>query len=224
MTANRNLYNLAVAATAVIIITATFGAYYYTQYAAATSDNSTLAGELNNANANYTRLASNFNSLLPRYNETISLLSRAIAVMNTSDPAYVQASLELSGLWQAYLTLKPAAPSLLVNSVLLDYGNGTRLWHNSTAVQAGWNLYVETVVLTHGKVTAQWYPQYGEHFVTGIGGVIDTTSKSWFVWSYTKPSWQLAQTGADGVLASAGSVLAWTYCGVDQSYNPTCTP
>lgn len=225
MTSARGLYGLAVAAAALVVISATFGGYYYLQASTASSNNSQLTAELNSANGNYTRLASNFNLLLSRYNQTISLLSQTIAVINTSLPIYRQASLELSSLWQTYQSLSPASTKLLHNSFLFDFGNGTRRWYNDTAIDAGWNVYIETVVLTDGQVNAQWYPQFGAHLISGISGVSNTNTKYWFLWSYNKTAaWQTSQVGADAILVASGSVYAWTYCGADINFSPTCRP
>jgi hypothetical protein len=189
------------------------------------ASNSQLARELNSASSNYTKLAANFNLLLSRYNETISLLSRSIAVMNTSQPVYRQASSELGGLWQTYQSLSPASASLLRNNFLFVFGNGTRAWYNNTAIDAGWNVYIQTVVLTKGQVVAQWYPQYAAHLISAIGGVSNSRTQYWFLWSYDKTaSWQPSQVGADAILVTSGSVFAWTYCTVDLSFNPTCHP
>ncbi len=118
--------------------------------------------------ASSTSLASNYNSSLSLYNETFSLLVGAIAVVNTSLPIYQQASNELSQLWSRYLSLKPASSSLYAADILIDFGNGTRLWYNDTKVQPGWNMYTETVVLSRGDLQAQWYPD-----VSGAPGVGD---------------------------------------------------
>lgn len=225
MTSRNSLYGLVVAATALVIISATFGGYYYLQASTAASNNSQLIAELNSANSNYTKLASNFNSLISSYNVSIFLLSRTIAVINTSLPIYKQSSLELSALWQTYQSLSPVSTSLLRNSVLFDFGNGTHRWFNNTAIDAGWNLYIETVVLNNGHVDAQWYPQYGEHLVNGIGGISNTATKDWFLWSYNKTAgWQPSQVGADGILATSGSVYGWTFCKADSNFNPVCHP
>ena len=224
MTGRSTLYGVAVAAAALILISATAAGYYYVQDSKANYNNAQLTSELNDANASYSNLASNFNTLLARYNQTIYLLSNSIAVMNTSLPAYKEASAQLGALWVGYQSLSPAE-SHLRNSVYFDFGNGTHSWYNGTAIGAGWNLYIETVVLMKGQVVGTWYPAYGEHFITGIGGVPNTATKYWFLWTYSKvASWQVAQVGADGILATSGSVYAWTYCGADASFNPTCTP
>lgn len=211
--------------TALVIISATFGGYYYLQASATASINSQLVAELNSANSNYTKLASNFNTLISSYNESIYLLSRTIAVINTSLPIYRQSSLELTALWQTYQSMSPVSTSLLRNSILFDFGNGTSRWFNDTAIDAGWNLYIETVVLNNGHVDAQWYPQYGEHLVNGIAGISNTGTKYWFLWSYNKTAgWQTSQVGADSVLVTSGSVYGWTYCAEDTNFNPVCRP
>ena len=140
-------------------------------------------------------------------------------------PIYTQASTQLSQLWSQYLALKPARGTLYSADILIDYGNGTRVWHNGTAAQPGWNMYTETVVLTGGDIQAQWYPQYQEHLVSAIGGIPDTQTKSWFLWTYNATaSWQSAQVGADLLPVYNGSVFAWTFCGETASYSPDCTP
>lgn len=225
MTSKSSFYALSAAAAAIVIISTTFAGYYYVQNSNTASNNSKLTSELNSVNSNYTKLASNFNLLLSRYNESISLLSRSIGVINTSLPIYKQASLELSTLWQTYQTLSPVSSSLLRNSMLFDYGNGTHRWYNDTAIDAGWNLYVETVVLNRGNLNAQWYPQYGEHLVNGIAGISNTATKDWFLWSYNKTAgWQSSQVGADGILVTSGSVYGWTFCKADSNFNPVCHP
>jgi hypothetical protein len=225
LTSRSSLYTLAIAATALIIISATFAGYYYVQSSNTASNNSKLIAELNNANSNYTKLASNFDLLISSYNESIYLLSRTIAVINTSLPIYKQSSLELTTLWQTYQNLSPVSTLLLRNNMLFDFGNGTQRWFNNTAIDAGWNVYIETVVLNNGHVDAQWYPQYGEHLITGIGGISNSATKYWFLWSYNKTAgWHSSQVGADSILVTSGSVYGWTYCAADANLNPACRP
>jgi hypothetical protein len=164
--ATRAIYGAAVTLAALLIISATAGAYYYYEYQQAAQSKSQYVSELKTEASQYDGLASNYNSSLALYNETFALLVGAIAVVNTSLPIYQQASSELSQLWGKYLSLKPASSSLYSADVLMDFGNGTRLWYNDTQVQPGWNMYVETVVLTHGDLQAQWYPDYQEHLIT----------------------------------------------------------
>jgi hypothetical protein len=225
LTSRSSLYAFAIATSALIVISATIAGYYYVQSSNNASNNSHLVAELNNANSNYSKLASNFNLLFTNYNESLSLLSRSIAVINTSLPIYKQSSLELTVLWQNYQSLSPVPSTLLRNSILFDFGNGTRKWFNQTAINPGWNLYIETVVLNDGKVDAQWYPQYGEHLVNGIGGISNSATQYWFLWSYNKTAgWRSSQVGADNILVTSDSVYGWTYCAADANFNPVCRP
>ncbi len=221
----RSIYGIAAIAVASILVGGTFAAYYFSQYSGEKSANAGLLQELNDSTSKYTQLASNYNTLLSRYNESISLLSRSISVINTSEPVYQQASKELNSLWQTYLGLKPASTTLLQNDVLINFGNGTRVWYNNTRAQPGWNFYVETVVVENGNVVAKWYPQFGSHLVSAIGGVSSTQNKFWFVWTFSRAaSWQQAPVGADQLMVLNGSTFAWTFCQVDQNFNPTCKP
>ncbi len=98
--------------------------------------------------------------------------------------------------------------------ILIDFGNGTRIWYNDTKFQPGWNLYVATQVITNGHINATYYPQYAAHFVTAIYNVANTKSEYWLLWTHNATaSWQMAQVGADQLQVYNGSVYAWTYCG-----------
>jgi hypothetical protein len=218
------IYGVALALVALLIISATAGAYYYYEYQQATQSKNQYVSELTTATSKYNGLASNYNSSLSLYNETFSLLVGTIAVVNTSLPIYQQASSHLSQLWNRYLSLKPASSSLYAADILIDFGNGTRHWYNNTQVQPGWNMYVETVVLSHGNLHAQWYPQYQEHFVSGIDGVSNSKTMYWFLWTHNATAWQTAQVGADQLPIYNGSVFAWTYCGETASFTPKCVP
>ncbi len=223
--ATKATYGVAVILVAILIISSTAGAYYYYEYQQAAQSKNQYLGELTTAASQYNGLASNYNSSLALYNETFALLVRTIAVVNTSLPIYQQASSQLSQLWSRYLSLKPASSSVYTAYILIDFGNGTRLWYNDTMVQPGWDMYVETVVLSHGDLQAQWYPEFQEHLVSSIDGVPNSPTMSWFLWTYNATaSWQASQVGADLLPVYNGSVLAWTYCGETPSYTPTCTP
>jgi hypothetical protein len=210
---------------ALLIISASVGVYYYYEFGLESQSKNQYINELTTATSQYNQLASDYNSSLSLYNKTFSLLVRAIAVVNTSQPIYQQASSELAQLWSSYLKLKPASGSLYTANILFEFGNGTRRWYNNTEIQPGWNVYIATVVLTNGNLQAQWYPQYQEHFVSGIDGVSNSKTMYWFLWTHNATaSWQTAQVGADQLPIYNGSVFAWTYCGETASFTPKCVP
>jgi hypothetical protein len=223
--ATRTINVVALALVALLIISVIAGVYFYYEAGQATQSKNTYESELTTAMSQYNKLAANYNSSLSLYNETFSLLTKVVAVVNTSLPIYQQASSELSQLWSQYLSLKPASSSLYTADILIAFGNGTQRWYNCTEVQPGWNMYTETVVLSHGDMQAQWYPQYQEHLVTGIDGVSNSKTMDWFLWTHNSTaSWQIPPVGADDLPVYNGSVFAWTYCGETPAYAPTCKP
>jgi hypothetical protein len=266
------------------------------KYDSAASSYNSLVSKYNSATADYQKLATSYNGsvgsfkqvassyvesvsafqnlatgyqfLLSNYNRSLYLLIRTVSVMNTSEPAYQNATRALSGLSASYDNLslryrlsvqrydslvssfqqtvkqfqasnnvtliqqypnqvRPIPTNLLAVNILIEPGDGTRQWHNDTHIQAGWSMYITTLVLVNGSLGATWYPQVGggEHFINSINGVASTNSKSWFLWTYNGTAhWQVAQAGADLTPAINGSTYAWTYCQYDQSYSPTCAP
>jgi hypothetical protein len=100
-----------------------------------------------------------------------------------------------------------------LSNVLIDFGNGTRNWYNSTNVQPGTNLYVETQIISSGNVNATYYAQYQSHFVTAIFNVGDTKTMYWLLWTYNKTaSWQEAPVGPDQLQVANDSIFAWNFC------------
>jgi hypothetical protein len=212
---------------ALLLITSTLAAIYYTDYQQEVSTDQKHQTELSLAISSYNSLLVLYNAGLNGYNKTLSLLAGAVSNLNTSTPAYHTAAGELASLWTTYKTLASGngnRPLVYSVRMLVDYGNGTTKWYNDTTTQPGWNGYVVTLVLLDGNVQATWYPQYGEHLVTGINGVNQTSSESWFVWGFTNGKWTPSATGSDQLLVDNGTVVAWTLCGYDSNFNPSCTP
>lgn len=220
-------YGVVVVLVAMLLISSGAALYFFGLEQTQSQENQTYVGELNAALASYRTLSGSFNSSLKDYNSTLSLLAVAVENLNTSTPAYRNASVALSSLWESYRQLAEAGGGRALTysaDMLVDYGNGTRMWYNDSAAQPGWNGYVLTLVLLGGNLQADWYPQYGEHFVTGVNGVPGTDTKSWFVWEYSGGAWTVASTGSDYLQVHNGTTFAWTLCGYDANFDPTCTP
>jgi hypothetical protein len=220
-------YGVVVLLVALLVVSSTAALYYYGENEQTGSQRQQYVGELGNALASYRSLSAKYNASLSDYNTTLSLLADAVANLNTSTPAYRNASLELSSLWNSYQQLASfSGRKALVYGVhmLVDFGNGTRRWLNDTSIQPGWNGYVASLVLLRGNLQAAWYPQYGEHLITSVGGVLQTSSTSWFFWEFSGGRWTLSATGADQLQIYNGTSIAWTLCGYDASFRPTCVP
>ncbi len=215
----KTLYGIVAVLLAGLIITSTFGVYYYDQFSQQSQAGNRYSSELSDATTQYNQLVSQYNSALSLYNQTLALLAGTVGAVNTSLPIYGEASSQLSGLWSSYLKLKPQSAHVYSADILLNFGNGTRHWYNNTQIQPGWNLYTATVVLTGGNMQATWYPSFGEHLVNAIDGVSGTKTNYWLIWTYNSTAlWQKADVGADDIRVYNGSVLAWTFCG------QTCQP
>ncbi len=212
---------------ALLVVSGTFAAVYYGQYQSEATQNTQYVGELNGALSSYRALSGSFNASLDGYNRTLSLLATAVSNLNTSTPAYQQASAALSSLWSSYQQLESVGGRKALAydvHMLVDFGNGTRKWYNDSTAQPGWNGYVTSVVLLNGNVQATWYPQYGEHFVTGVDGVPEKSPLYWGIWQFGGGQWTYLQTGADLLQIHNDTTFAWALCGLDANYEPTCTP
>jgi hypothetical protein len=97
------------------------------------------------------------------------------------------------------------------SDILIDFGNGTRTWHNDTLFQPGLNLYVATQIVTGGNINSTYYPKYSEHLITAMYDVANSGNDYWGLWNYNSTSWQSAQVGADQIQVANNSVFAWTY-------------
>jgi len=227
-------YGAVVVLVALLLFTSSAALIYYNQYQQKASQNESYVSELDSALSRYRELATAYNSSLTDYNRTLSQLATAVANLNTTTPAYGNASAALASLWASYEKLADfGGRRALVYEVrmMVDFGNGTRRWYNDSSVQPGWSGYVATLVLLDGRLQAAWYPAGyfgpdtpGEHFVSGVDGVSQTATESWFVWQFGSGGWAQLPTGADGMEVVNGTTFAWTLCGYDQNFNPTCTP
>jgi hypothetical protein len=220
-------YGTVIVLIALLIFSLTAAGVYYGDYQQASSQGKTYTQELDAALASYRSLSNSYNASLSDENRTLSLLTAAVASLNTSTPAYGNASAALASLWSSYQSLASNSGRRDLTyevHVLLDYGNGTRIWYNESRVEPGWNAYLVTLVLLNGDIQAVWYPQYGEHLFTAVNGITNTQTKSWFLLTYDRvSSWQVAQVGADEVPVFNGTVFAWTYCAENSNYLPTCS-
>jgi hypothetical protein len=221
------LYGIFAVLAALLVVSASVAVLYYGEYQTQVSQNQQSLSELRTALSNYDSLARSYNSSLRDYNSTLSLLATAVANLNTTTPAYRNASLALTSLWNSYLQLSSfSGRNVLTYGVhmLVYYENGSVTWYNDTMIQPGWNAYVVTLVLLNGRVGAIWYPEFQEHLVLSLNGVSSGQSDSWFVWVRNGNQWKVSPTGAEGIPIYNETVFAWTLCGYDSSFNPTCTP
>ncbi|MEM3096123.1 MAG: DUF4430 domain-containing protein [Nitrososphaerota archaeon] len=99
-------------------------------------------------------------------------------------------------------------------NILLDYGDGRRVWYNGTLIPIGWSLYNATRRVA--EVAATYYPEYDSYFVEGINGVglskpTEKASWYWIIWVWDNGGWRLLEVGADKYVPKAGDTFAWVF-------------
>ena len=95
---------------------------------------------------------------------------------------------------------------MLVN-ILIDYGNGTREWHNETMLPIGATLLNATMSVA--EVEYDVYP-FGV-FITAINGVSGTQNQFWiwYIWNSTTQEWSWGPKGADSFILHHGDTVKW---------------
>ena len=106
-------------------------------------------------------------------------------------------------------------------NVLIDYGNGTRIWFNDTLASAGYTVFDVLCLIANVDYVAYsgptWvgYPNNTAYFVMGINGVYMNATHAWFWWYWdpTTREWVLPPYGANHVNATVvdGGIYAWVY-------------
>lgn len=94
-------------------------------------------------------------------------------------------------------------------NLLLDYGNGTRRWYNSTLVPLGSSLLNATAQVASVNYTSGAYGA----FVNSINGLSNDKSRSmyWIYWVFRDGKWVLGEVAADRFKLKDGDVVAWFY-------------
>ena len=94
-------------------------------------------------------------------------------------------------------------------NILIDYGNGTKEWHNETLVPLGATLFDATRIISEPNYTKY---SFGV-FITSINGVGGDPNHYWlwFIWNSTSKSWEPGPVGCDSHILSEGETLSWVY-------------
>jgi len=101
-------------------------------------------------------------------------------------------------------------------NILIDYGDGRRVWHNNTITPVGWSLLNVTSKIA--KVTATYYPQYDSYFIDAIDDVGLNKPKekeSWFwmiwIWDPSSREWKISEVAADDLVMKNDDIVAWVF-------------
>lgn len=110
---------------------------------------------------------------------------------------------------------KTLSENTVTSSLVINFGNGTRIWYNGTIIPLGSSLLNLTIKATSGKVT-YLTGSYGV-FVAGIYDVGTKFSKLdhywlWYAWNSTSKEWEMGSVSADSYkIISNNEVLGWVY-------------
>ena len=117
-------------------------------------------------------------------------------------------------------TLSSLRSSTYEVNIMVEFANGTRIWHNNTVIPIGWSLFNATLKITNGNL--KYILFYGAPAMTSILGTDAQGSRSWIWWSwnFTEGDWQLGEVGASAFILKDGSTFAW-YLADTSTWPPT---
>jgi len=107
-----------------------------------------------------------------------------------------------------------SGPNTTSVNILLNYGNGTLVWHNQTSAPSSWNFFNVTQLVTNGNLGAVYFASFGSHFVYSINGVGCPASnifcdEAWGFWTLNGICWNLPFVGIDLIPVSQSTTVAW---------------
>ncbi|MEM3510693.1 MAG: hypothetical protein QW158_03190 [Nitrososphaerales archaeon] len=97
--------------------------------------------------------------------------------------------------------------------LLIDYGNGSLVWHNNTLLPIGSSLLNATLKVSR---SVEYLGSDMGVFVNGIDGVgtkVVQKGHYWIWWRFDKEKgeWTIGETAADQYMIKQGDILAWLY-------------
>ena len=100
--------------------------------------------------------------------------------------------------------------SLRVN-ILVGYGNGTKIWHNNTALPLASTAFTAILAIADIK-----YTDYGGDLgmlVTSINGLASDSTNGWLYWCWDaeKSEWTLPEYSCAKYILHRGDTIAFTY-------------
>ena len=111
-----------------------------------------------------------------------------------------------------FATVRAAHTNFSVD-VLLDYGNGTKIWSTSVLSTQGNDTIYNATRAAAATLNVTWYGD--DIFVDAINGVWNnwTTGYWWavFVWNYSSSSWDALSVACNKHVLSDNDMIAWFY-------------
>jgi hypothetical protein len=118
--------------------------------------------------------------------------------------------------WYKYTDIQSRiGEGLILVTLGVDYGNGTREWHNGTKAFAGETLFdVTKQVMNVTYEVSSWGA-----FITAINNVSSQGSYAWLYWSFnsTSQTWSIGMEGVDARMVANQEAYMWYYT---NGFNP----
>jgi len=115
-------------------------------------------------------------------------------------------------------TIKTVQHLILKVNVLINYGNGTKEWHNATLVPVGATVFNATLAVANID-----YTLYGTdvmiNSINGLQGTADT-GWMWWIWDSSTTQWKSALEAANKHILVDGDTIGWNY----QNWASTTPP
>ena len=181
------------------ILGTTVGAYYFVQYNTYRNEYNSLVNQL----ATYNNLVNGLTEQLAGYNDIVDGLVNQVADYNDLADQLGTKMEDISGVLEG--------TSLKVN-ILLGYGNGTRIWHNSTVLPLGATAF--TAIFSIADEIN--YTDYGGELgilVASINRVTSNSTHGWFYWycDLESSEWILPSYSCGKYILHRGETIAFTY-------------
>lgn len=104
-------------------------------------------------------------------------------------------------------TLKTMQSLILRVNVLINYGNGTKEWHNATLVPAGATVFNATLAVARVE-----HSMWGEYVlidsINGVQGIGDA-GWVWWIWDPSTSQWKSALEACNQHVMVDGETIGW---------------
>ena len=94
-------------------------------------------------------------------------------------------------------------------SILIDYGNGSREWHNNTRVPLGANLLNVSLMVAEIEYTVSEWGAF-VNTMNGVGGD-SGWYWLWYYWDSTSSQWKMGAVGSNAYILLYGDIMSWVY-------------
>jgi len=116
-------------------------------------------------------------------------------------------------------TLKTMQSLIIKVNILINYGNGTKEWHNATLVPVGTTVFNATLAVAEVDYSL-WQGEYA--LINSINGVQGTqdTGWIWWIWDSSTSQWKSALEASNKHFLVDGDTIGWNY----QNWASTSPP